>query len=138
MTARRMRWATSGWKACCRSSGVDRIKKRLRRQGYMRAEIRPERHLNEDKKIVDITLHVDEGPQFLMGRLKIEGLDIYAEPAIRKVWGLAEGKPFDADYPDGFLNRLREEQVFEHLKKARSKNDVNEQNHTVDVTLFFE
>jgi outer membrane protein insertion porin family len=117
---------------------IDRIKKRLRRQGYMRVDIRPERHLNDEKKIVDMTLHIDEGPQFLMGRLKIEGLDIYTEPPIRKAWGLPEGKPFDTDYPDAFLNRLREEQVFENLKNTRSKSDVNEQAHTVDVTLYFQ
>ncbi len=119
-------------------SGVDRIRRRLRRQGYMRAEIRPERHVNDEKKIVDVTLHVAEGPQFLMGKLTIEGLDIYTEPPIRKAWGLPEGKPFDADYPDAFLARLREEQVFENLKKTRSKSDVNEQTHTVNVTLYFE
>src|SRR5579885_3642542 len=119
-------------------AGIERIRKRLRRQGYMRVEIRPERSLDDAKKIVNLVLHVEQGAQFLMGDLKIEGLTIYDEPAIRKAWGLPNGKPFDADYPDAFLSRLREEGVFENLKKAHSQADVNEQTRTVNVTLYFQ
>ncbi len=118
--------------------GVERVKKRLRHQGYMRVDIQPERHVLDERKLVDLTLHINQGPQFVMGNLKIEGLDIYAEPQIRKAWALGYGKPFDADLPEAFLARLRDEGVFENLKKTRSKIDVNEQNHSVDVTLYFE
>lgn len=119
------------------AKGVERIRKRMHRQGYLRAEVQVERKIDPKRKTVDLTLHVDEGPQFVFGKLAIAGLDIHGEAAIRKLWTLKEGKPFNADYPDYFLNRVREENIFENLGKTRSEINLNEQTHMVDVTLHF-
>jgi hypothetical protein len=80
---------------------------------------------------------VDLGPQFLFGKLEINGLDILSEPEIRKAWGLLPGKPYQPDYPDGFLVGLRNEGVFENLGKTRAEPHIDEATHIVDVTLFF-
>ena len=44
--------------------GVDRIKKMLAHQGYMRNEVQIVRKIDDAKKTVDLVLRVDEGPQF--------------------------------------------------------------------------
>ncbi len=120
------------------NEGLERMKKRLRRAGYMRANAKAERQIDDKLKKVDLLIHVDEGPQFLFGALNIQGLDLNGEAAIRKLWALKEGKPFNADYPDFFLSRIREDQVFEALGKTRSILDVNEQNRVVNVTVEFQ
>lgn len=117
------------------AKGVDRIKKRLRRDGYMRADARVERNIKE--KTVNLTIQIEEGPQFLFGKLNIQGLDIHGEAAVKKLWALKEGKPFNADYPNFFLERIREDGVFENLGKTRAVVNADEQTHTVDVTLHF-
>ena len=117
--------------------GIDRIKKRMQRMGYLRAETSIERAIHDKTKIVDLTVRIDEGAQFSFGKLTIEGLDLNGEAAIKKLWGLQPGKPFDADYPDFFLNRIREEGLFEHLHKTKAVTKMDEQNHRVDVTLQF-
>jgi outer membrane protein insertion porin family len=117
--------------------GVDRIKKRMQRLGYLRADTNIERAIHDKTKIVDLTIRIDEGPQFSFGKLIIEGLDLNGEAAIKKLWGLKPGKPFDADYPDFFLNRVREEGLFENLHKTKAVTKMDEQNHLVDVTLQF-
>jgi len=119
------------------AKGLDRIRKRLRKHGFMRNTVNLERSVDDAKKVVNLVVRVEEGPQFVFGKLTIEGLDINTEPAIRKLWGMQAGKPFDADYPDFFLERVREGGYLENLKKTRSKIDINEQSHTVDVTLYF-
>jgi outer membrane protein assembly factor BamA len=119
------------------AQGVDRIKKRLQRQGYLRTEAHVEKALHEKTKTVDVTIRIDEGTQFNFGKLTVEGLDLNGEAAVRKLWGLKEGKPFDADYPDYFLNRIREDGVFDNLHKSKAVPKVDEQNHLVDVTLQF-
>jgi outer membrane translocation and assembly module TamA len=86
---------------------------------------------------VDLTVHVEEGPQFLFGKLIVEGLDIHGEAAIRKLWAMKEGKPFDADYPDYFLKRVQEDNIFENLTKTRASMKVDEETRLVDVTLSF-
>ncbi|PYT32520.1 MAG: hypothetical protein DMG58_10080, partial [Acidobacteria bacterium] len=70
--------------------GVERIRKRLNRQGYMHAETAIERALNDKTKTVNVTIRITEGPQFNFGRLTIEGLDLNGEAAMKKLWGLKE------------------------------------------------
>ena len=117
--------------------GIERIKKRMQRLGYLRADTNIERAIHDQTKTVDLTIRIDEGPQFSFGKLTIEGLDLNGEAAIKKLWGLQPGKPFDADYPDFFLNRVREEGLFENLHKTKAVTKMDEQNHLVDVTLQF-
>ena len=51
---------------------------------------------------------------------------------------MKEGKPFNADYPDYFLEQIREQGLFDGLGKTRSSVKVDEQNRIADVTLSFE
>jgi outer membrane translocation and assembly module TamA len=86
---------------------------------------------------VNLTINVDRGPQFTLAKLTIQGLDLISEPAIRKAWKIDVGQPFQDGYPEAFLNRIREEGVFDNLGKTRSESNIDENTHTVDVTLYF-
>ena len=119
------------------SKAVERIKSRLRKDGYIRAAITVERKLNDSKKTVDLALRIDEGPQFSFGALTIEGLDLNGEAAIRKLWALKEARPFNGDYPDLFLDRIREEGLFDNRGDTKAVVNANEQTHVVNVTLQF-
>jgi outer membrane protein insertion porin family len=118
-------------------TGLDRIKKRLRRQGFLKPETNLERLVDDQKKKVDLVVHVDKGPGFVYGKLVIEGLDLNAEAVVRRLWGAKQGTPFDVDYPDYFLKRIREDGVFDNLGKTKSAVKIDQQSHTVDVTLLF-
>jgi outer membrane protein insertion porin family len=117
--------------------GVDRIKKMLKHQGYLRNAVEIVRKIDDGKKTVDLTLRVNKGPQFLFGTLNITGLDLNGEAAIKKMWTLKEGKPFNPDYADYFLRRVHDEGVFDNLGETHSEAKINEQAHTIDVTLSF-
>jgi outer membrane protein assembly factor BamA len=119
------------------NAGVDRMKKALARRGYLRAEVRTERQIQDKAKTVDVLLRVDPGPQFTFGTLTIEGLDIIGEPAVRRLWGIKPGAPFNAEYPEQVLAHIREQRMFDNLGKTTSSVAVNEQTHVVDVTLRF-
>lgn len=117
--------------------GVDRIKKILKHQGYLRNDIEIVRKIDDTKKTVELMLRVSEGPQFSFGTLRIDGLDLNGEAAIKKMWTLKEGKPYNPDYPDYFLSRVHEEGIFDNLGDTHSEAKVNEQARTVDVTVYF-
>lgn len=117
--------------------GIERIQKRLRREGYMKSVARPERRIDDEAKAVHLEIQIAPGPQFLFGKVKFKDLDLHAEAAVRRLWTLKPGQPFNADYPDFFLQRIREDEVFETLGKTRSSIQVNDETRTVDVTLFF-
>jgi len=119
------------------AQGLDRIKRSLRRAGYLHAEAQIDRTVREKAKTVDLTIRIDEGPQFTFGKLIVQGLDLTGEAEVKKLWGLQEGKPFDGDYPDYFLNRVRSDGIFDNLHKTKAQVNVDDEHHTVDVTLQF-
>ncbi len=116
---------------------IDRIQKELRKDGYMRSRTTTERVVHDAEKTVDITFTSELGPQFLMGKLTVQGLDVTTEPAIRKLWSMTPGKPFNADYPQMFLDRVKEDGYFDYLLDTRFDQTVNEKNSTVDIVLYF-
>lgn len=118
-------------------AGLDRMKKRLTRDGFMHPQTRVDRTIRDGEKKVDIVVHVEPGTRYVFGKLTVEGLDLNGEAALRKSWGMKPGAPFDAQYPDYFLGRIREDGLFDNLGKTKSAIRVDEQSHVVDVTLSF-
>lgn len=116
----------------------DRILQKYRGTGYLHASVKQERTVRDPELTVDLLLTVDPGVQYAFGRLTIEGLDIIGEPAIRKMWGDREGKPFDAAFPDAFLKDVRDQAIFDNLGQTSSSIKVDEGAKTVGVTLTFE
>ena len=118
-------------------AGLDRIVKRYKGTGYLHAAARADRTIDDKEHTVDLAVNVETGPEFKYGALEIRGLDVISEPAIRKMWGAKEGKPFDAGYPEAFLKDVHEQGIFDNLGETSSQTKVNEDAKTVDVTLIF-
>ena len=95
------------------------------------------REIRDEDQTVNLAVNIDRGPQFTLGKLDIQGLDLIGEPAVRKMWKIEPGQPFQDGYPESFLNRVREEGIFDNLGKTRAESNIDEATHTVDVTLFF-
>ena len=115
----------------------ERIRVNLRRQGHLDAGSQVARTVSDTDHTVAIEFQIDPGPLYTLGKLDIVGLDVVTEPEIRKMWGLAPGHPFNVEYPDHFLARVKDGGVFDDLKSTRAETKINAGNHTVDVTLYF-
>jgi len=116
---------------------VERINADMREHGYMGVSTEVERDIRDDRKTVNLVLRVNPGPEYTLGKLTVEGLDLNGEAEVRRIWGLEEGAAFRSSYPDYFLKQVEEQGVFDHLREARSEISVNDETHTVDVTLIF-
>jgi len=119
------------------NAALDRIYPRFRNKGYLHISGHVDRAIDDKAHKVDVTLTIDPGEQFVMGKLEIVGLDLITEPPIRKVWRLNPGAPFEPDYPDAFLKDIRDQGVFDNLGKTRAETNIDEKTHVVDVKLFF-
>ena len=119
------------------NAGLERIRRMLRRNGYLNAKATTHRNIDDAKKAVDVGVAIDPGPLYTMGKLSIVGLDLEGEAEMSRIWTLKEGKPFDNEYPDYFLNRIREQGLFDDLGKTKSELHQDDGAHTVDVTLNF-
>src|SRR5580658_6076415 len=118
-------------------TGAIKITDRLRNNGYLHATAKTDKTIHENDHTVDALITVTAGPQYHMGKLTIDGLDLLTEPQIRKVWSMKTGDPFRPDYPDQFLKDLRAQGVFENLGETRAEKTTNEKTKIVDVKLFF-
>lgn len=118
-------------------AGLDKIALRYRNKGYLKMSSHVDRNIDDKARTVDLVISVDPGPQFVMGKLDIVGLDLLSEPPIRKIWGIKTGAPYQPDYPDSFLNDIRAQGIFDNLGKTTAEPRIDEKSHIVDVTLHF-
>jgi outer membrane protein insertion porin family len=118
-------------------SGLSRIRKSYREDGYLRMETPVARDIHDDAKTLDLTISIQLGPRFSMGKLSIKGLDVISEPVIRKLWRMKEGDPYKESYPDAFLAMIQAEGYFDNLARTGAEAVLNESAHTADVTLNF-
>jgi outer membrane protein insertion porin family len=119
------------------TEGLERMRKALLHAGYLEAKVSAERAIDDTKKTIDLGIHLDPGPRFLMGKLTVVGLDLNGEFEIKRIWSIKEGKPFNSDYPQVFLDSVREQGLFDNLGQTKPETKINQQDHTVDVTLNF-
>jgi outer membrane protein assembly factor BamA len=116
---------------------VKKLTERLRHYGYMAAKVTYDLTVNDKDLTVDVVFKLAPGLQYTMSDLKITGLDINSEPFIRKMWGLAAGKPYNADYPQHFLDEIKSQGLFDNLKSMRFEEQIDKAKATVGVTLIF-
>ncbi|MDQ6677731.1 MAG: hypothetical protein M3Z09_10595 [Acidobacteriota bacterium] len=119
------------------NDALDRVKKQLKRNGFLETEGTVERRIDDKAHTVGVAIQVKPGPQFTMGKLAIAGLDLNTEPVVRKLWIVGEGKPFNATYPDYFLQRIREDGLFDGLGTMKAATRIDDKTHVADVTLTF-
>ena len=119
------------------SEARGRIEKFVVRAGYLDAKVSTDRQFEDANKTVAIVFHVDAGPLYAMGKLAIQGLDLNGESEIKRIWKLKPGDAFNPEYPDHFLDVVREQQMFDHLGKTKSETRMDAKTHAVDVTLIF-
>lgn len=116
---------------------MERIFVKMRNQGYLKVSYKAKRQLDAEKHTAKLFIDVAPGPQYLMGKLTVVGLDVVSEPVIRKMWTLQPSDPFRQDYPDLFLRTIRERGVLDFLGETNAKTVLNDERYTVDVTLTF-
>jgi outer membrane protein insertion porin family len=119
------------------NEGLEKMRLVLRHAGYMDARLTTHRKVDDDKRLEDLFIAVEAGTQFLMGKLNLVGLDLEGEAEMKRIWTMQPGNPFNPDYPDLFLKRVKEEGLFDHLGKTKADTKLNDKAYTADVTLTF-
>jgi len=97
------------------TQGLERIRLAVRHAGYLEAKVAMDRKIDNDKKAVDVAVHIDAGPRFTMGKLNIVGLDLNGEFEIKAHLDHEGRRPVQRGLSDLFLTRVREEGLFENL-----------------------
>lgn len=119
------------------NAGVDRMRGLFRRNGFLQAKAKVDRKIVDAEKKVHLTVSIEPGQRYTFTKLNLVGLDILTEPHIRKMWAVQPGQPFNPDYPEFFLAKLKEDQVLENLGKTKSEIKMDDTKLTAEVTLYF-
>jgi outer membrane protein assembly factor BamA len=108
----------------------------LRRNGYITESSKPVRSFRGPEQVVDVTVEVKKGPQFLFGELHVEGLDSATQQRLAGIWKLPGGAPMNQPYIDEFV-RSALPILRGKFRTFGSELHVHKDANVVDVTLKF-
>jgi outer membrane protein assembly factor BamA len=127
------------------AKGIERVRKAFGRKGFLNASVRESREFDDTNRSVLYRFQVEEGPQYRMGDLVIEGLSEADANNIRGRWSILHGDVYDDAYPDQFMKKSVAEFQRESLRagrvlppmKVEGKAVPDPEKHVVNVTLTF-
>lgn len=91
---------------------IERSRRVISNQGYARCDLRVDRRVDAVNHIVDLTLHVDEGRKYRVGRVEIHGNRITRDSVVRRSLYLHPGDRWSDDESDESLRQIERTGVF--------------------------
>jgi outer membrane protein assembly factor BamA len=125
--------------------GLAAVRRAYGRKGYLGARVRASADYDDSNRSVAYSFQVEEGPQYTMGDLTINGLSETDTNNLRGRWALLHGEPYDEGYVERFVKKNVPEFVKDALRagtvmppmKIESKTTPDQEKHAVNVTLEF-
>jgi outer membrane protein insertion porin family len=98
------------------ANDVLRLSDRYTERGYAFADVVPLTDIDQEKRLVNINVQIDRGPQVRVGRILIVGNEITRDKVIRREIRLNEGELFDSSKLRRSRQRLGNLGFFEEVK----------------------
>jgi len=120
------------------SKGLEALRKAYGELGYINFTSLPDTKIDEQKKVINLEIDLDEGKQFSVRRIEFEGNTTTRDKVIRREIVLEEGQPYNSRYWEVSILRLNQLGYFEQLKADDpnvTDRKLNEKEGTVDLTL---
>jgi outer membrane protein insertion porin family len=125
-------------------SGVKAVRRAYGRKGYLGVRMKDAITFDDATRGVTYQFTINEGPQFRMGNLIINGLAPGDTQSVKEKWTLAPGAVYDESYLDDFRTNNREflAALYQRLRgtlQGRTSTEIkpDAQKQTVDVVITF-
>jgi outer membrane protein insertion porin family len=116
--------------------GLENLRKAYGELGYINFTAVPDTQIDDEKKLISLTIDVDEGKPFLIRRIEFSGNTTTRDKVIRRELAVEEGGIYNSRLWELSLLRLNQLQYFEPLKpETDSETKQDPVNNTVDLTL---
>jgi outer membrane protein insertion porin family len=92
---------------------IERSRRIISNQGYARCAVHFDRHIDYDRHIVDLVLHVDEGHKYHVGRVDVAGNEHTRDQVVRRALYLNPGDLWNDDRRDESVLQIRRVGVFD-------------------------
>jgi outer membrane protein assembly factor BamA len=117
-------------------SGVKAVTTVYGKRGYLSAKVRVSPDYDDATHRVSYKIQIDEGAQYRMGSLTIEGYALNDADRMRKRWRLQPGDVYDASYLTDYLKSIDGITAPGGSGKSRQvKQDLNPGDKTVHLTI---
>jgi outer membrane protein insertion porin family len=103
--------------------------------GYLNLTAAPVENIDEQKKVVNLTINLDEDRQFFIGRITFIGNTTTNDDVIRRELLVKEDQVFNATAWDISLSRLNQLGYFEEINSADVSIKPSATEPTVDITV---
>jgi outer membrane protein assembly factor BamA len=117
------------------SDDVENIERVCQGAGYMEAQARLERDIDDTSHMVSYHYFVKEGEQYHMGKLAIEGVDAQGTQTLASRWKIKEGEPYSGDYVRDYLREVT--RLLPRGATVTIKPQPDRRTKAVNVTLNF-
>ena len=120
------------------AKGIENLKSAYGSQGFINFTSIPQPSFDEQKKIVNFEIDIDEGKQFSVRRIEFQGNTTTRDKVIRRELVLEEGQLYNEQLWKLSLQRLNQLGFFDDLKPedpTTTDRHLDEKNGTVDLTL---
>ena len=110
----------------------------MAKPGYINFTSVPDTSFDDEKKVVNLIIDVDEGKQFYVRRIEFQGNTTTRDKVIRREVVLEEGQIYNSRLWEFSLLRLNQLGYFEQLKPDdpnTTDRHLDEKNGSVDLTL---
>ena len=120
------------------AKGLENIRKAYGEAGYINFTPVPNTTFDDEKKIANLEIDVDEGKQFYVRRIEFQGNTTTRDKVIRRELLLEEGGVYNSHLWEISLQRLNQLSYFDQLKADDpnvTDKKLDEKNGLVDLTL---
>jgi len=120
------------------AKGLDNLTKAYGQYGYINYTGIPSTTFDDEKKIANIEIDIDEGKQFYVRRIEFQGNTTTRDKVIRRELALEEGGVYNSHLWELSLLRLNQLSYFDQLKPDDpnvTDKKLDEKNGQVDLTL---
>jgi outer membrane protein insertion porin family len=120
------------------AKGLEELRKQYGTLGFINFTSVPDTQVDDEKKLVNLIIDVDEGKQFYVRRIEFQGNTTTRDKVIRREIALEEGQAYNSRLWELSLLRLNQLGYFEALKPDdpnTTDRKLDEKNGTVDLTL---
>jgi len=120
------------------ATGLKNLTKAYGEAGFINFTPVPDTKFDDEKKIINLEIDVDEGKQFYVRRIEFAGNTTTRDKVIRREIALEEGNVYNSRYWELSLLRLNQLGYFDQLKPDdpnTTERHLDEKAGTVDLTL---
>ncbi len=120
------------------AKGLENLRKAYGEYGYINYTGVPSTTFDDDKKLANLDIDIDEGKQFYVRRIEFQGNTTTRDKVIRRELMLEEGGIYNSRMWELSLQRLNQLSYFDQLKPDDpnvTEKKLDEKNGQVDLTL---